>query len=69
MKLRFTFKTPDAVSEGLKEAGIDLEDDPMAMVTITNFVRGGEYVIIEIDTNAGTARVVPRTDKAGASFI
>ena len=69
MKLRFTFKTPDAVSEGLKEAGIDLEDDPMAMVTITNFIRHGEYVVIEIDTNEGTARVVPRTDKSSVSVI
>jgi hypothetical protein len=71
MKVRVTFKTPDAVDRALEDAAPDGYCDPSVAETpevegmaaakelIGKFVKWGELVTIEFDTAAGTATVVP----------
>lgn len=75
MKLRVTFKTPDALFYALEDLIItdhDEEDPPDLDVSTEageiydeaesvckKFIKYGEYCIIEIDTETETARVVP----------
>jgi hypothetical protein len=60
LKVRVLFKTPDAVSTALEDLqGIRETDRDGAIKTISRFVRYGEIVTIEFDTDAGTATVLP----------
>ena len=63
MKLVLTFKCPDAVSEAIAEAvssgEIDNDQDKEnAEAVCDKFIKHGEYVNIEIDTEKETARVL-----------
>lgn len=73
MKIQITFKDPDGVSNSLDSAveeslpeGLDAEEahalremrQEKYQEAIKPWVEYGEYVHIEIDTNAGTAVVV-----------
>ena len=62
MQLNIDFKTPDAVWQALKEAGLEEGSDEYleAEEAIQEFVAGGEFVTIEFDTEAKTARVLER---------
>jgi len=60
-KLRVTLKSPDAVWDSLKEAGIDpneVENSEFGEV-FGRFVKCDEYVTIELDSETGEATVVP----------
>jgi hypothetical protein len=71
MKIRVTFKDPDnnmseqatkAVNQqfpGLSAAAAEIEAEN-AVEKCGRWVEYGEYVTIEIDTEAGTATVVPK---------
>ncbi len=61
----------DAVKESLADIGltgdemeaiIEKRQEKLTEWCFGNFFEYGEYVEIEIDTDAGTARVVPRRD-------
>jgi hypothetical protein len=66
MKLRVTFKTPDAVYAAVRDevGGDDIEDVAvgaiieLALRAIDRFVKHRECVTIVFDTEAGTAEVV-----------
>jgi hypothetical protein len=75
MKFRITFKDPDAVSDGIDEAAVASlpqglpPDEASALadirhkkleVFVNDFVSYGEYLVVEFDTDARTATVVPR---------
>jgi len=57
MKIDLTFKTPD-VLEDIKS---DVERD-LVIKLAKKFVRYDEYIKIELDTETGTARVVPLSE-------
>lgn len=57
MKLKITFKNPDAVDEALSDSGLSLGNEGLKE-TISKFIEYGEYVTIELDTEKGTARVI-----------
>lgn len=60
MKLRATFKSPDAIFYALKEAGIDPNERPIEVAdVIDTFTEFDEYVTIEFNTETGRAIVVP----------
>ncbi len=67
MRLRVTFKTPDAVDRAIRDARVDAVDDTGLEAevrdTIDKFVRFGEYVTIEFDTTLGTATVLKSEDR------
>ena len=50
-----TLKDPDY---GVNELGVDKKAKAVRAM-LTKFVEWGEYVTVEFDTEAGTARVVP----------
>jgi hypothetical protein len=53
MKIRLTFKTPD-VLEHLSD-----EDNEQCRAVIGKFIKYEEYVTIELDSENGSATVVP----------
>ncbi len=64
MKIQLTFKTPDVVDYAIR----DLEEDQIFVdegqklcveEALKKYVKHGEYLSVEIDTAAGTARVLP----------
>lgn len=57
MLVRMTFKTPDADYHALRSVPKEKHDEVTAI--IEKFVECGEYVDIELDTEKGTATVVP----------
>jgi len=66
VKIRIPFKTPDAVEFALAEATSDICDQDLRhdfqdrySDTIDKFVKYGECITIEFDTDLGTATVVP----------
>jgi len=64
MTIRVTFKTPDAVSYALDRVldcndPEEFEQAEVAQKAIDKFVRYGEYITVEFDTDKGTATVVP----------
>ena len=76
MKIKVTFKTPDAMEDALDRAfpveiseKETVEDDTYeenrqaamyeAEAQLNKFISYGECVIIEVDTETGTATVVP----------
>jgi len=76
MKFRVTLKDPDgfsdaiqdAVTEEVRKLGLDADETEQLIEMRTSkagddlkhWVQYGEYVVIEFDTDAGTAVVVPR---------
>lgn len=58
MKVRLSFKTPDVVDDAAKDIKDEDERAKFKMLAGT-FFEYGEYVEIEVDTETGTARVVP----------
>ena len=77
MKFRITLKDPDGVFDGIDEAAVASlpqglpPDEASALanirqkkleVFVNDFVRNGEYIDIEFDTEAKTARVVPKKE-------
>lgn len=61
MKIKIVLKNPDSVWDSLTDAGLDpnnLDETPEIKSAISKFVEFMEYVTIEIDTDAGTARVL-----------
>ena len=73
MKIKITFKTPDAVDDALEqEFATNYEEDSpsdrdeerveemkeTARNTIEKFVRCGEYITVEFDTDNDTATVL-----------
>lgn len=64
MKFTITFKTPDALDSVLNEQDYcdaeEQEEKSEKILSIASkFIKYGEYVNIEFDTDAGTATVVP----------
>lgn len=75
MKFRIPFKTPDAMTEGIRssllQAGIpdavdtdgnmDMRMHPTRdmVQTAEQFIQNGEFVVLEFDTETQTASVVP----------
>jgi hypothetical protein len=57
MKLHITFKTPDAVDYAVDEHGQEFKEE--IKKTTNKFVRYGELVTIEFDTETQTATVLP----------
>lgn len=77
MKFRVTFKDPDAIFEAIDEAAVASlpqglpPDEASALanirqkkleVFVNDFVSHGEYLTVEFDTDARTARVVPSSE-------
>lgn len=74
MKFKISFKTPDALDDGIRSAlaeanvpdGVDAEGNMDQRQTLTRamwelsskFIEFGEFCVIEFDTDAGTANVV-----------
>jgi hypothetical protein len=56
MKLKITLKDPDGVYESIKNA-VDSTDFEFIEEQCKPWIKYGEYVTIEIDTDAGTATV------------
>ncbi len=55
MKVRMSFKTPDAVDRALED--LEAEDRDGAREVLSKFVQYGEYITIEVDLETGTAEV------------
>ena len=62
MKILITFKWPDAVSTGLVDAGINpwLPEYDELYREISVWVRSGEYIDVEYDTETKQMSVVPQ---------
>ena len=63
MKLKVTFKSPDALDCALTDArynGATMEDLDAVTQLTSRFLQYGEYVTIEFDTESGTATVLPK---------
>ena len=62
MKITISFKTPDAVDNAIDEEYPDTEENEDSRRELREFfqryVKWGECVSIEFDTEAGTARVL-----------
>lgn len=77
MKIKITFKDPDAVSDALDDAfralphpdGLSkaewasVKDERRKNVSLLPFIEWHEYCTVEIDTEAGTGRIVPVGEK------
>jgi len=57
MKIKVTFKTPDALDYALD--GVPEEEREAVEEKCAKWFRYGECVTIEVDTDAGTAVVLP----------
>lgn len=57
MKIRLTFKTPDAMSEALESVDEDMQDSVKDL--ISSWVEYGEYLTVEFDTENKTCVPVP----------
>ena len=68
MKIRITFKTPDAVDDAINDLELDENLDEEAKLEvldsvtefINKFVKYGELITVEFDTEDKTATVVSR---------
>lgn len=57
MKVQVTFKTPDALDYAIEDCS---ESEQKAIRKVADkFIEYDEYVVVEIDTVAGTCVVVP----------
>jgi hypothetical protein len=59
-KFRVTFKSPDACFDAMEELPEEIKAD--AENLLRKFVEYGEYVTIEFDLDAGSAKVIPLRD-------
>lgn len=60
MKIRLSFKTPDVIGSTLEHMDIHDPDEKMDIAdACKKFVKYGEYLTVEIDTQTGTAVVLP----------
>ena len=63
MKIRFTMKTPDMMDEISRQvARYTKDDDETEVVTesvMARWFKYGEYLMVEIDTEANTGTVIP----------
>jgi hypothetical protein len=57
MKVKLTFKMPDAVEQALEDIAED--DREEVRQACEKWVRYGEYITVEVDTEAGTCTVIP----------
>jgi hypothetical protein len=57
VKFRVTFKTPDVMDYALQDIPEDEQD--AAKAVSKNFIKYGEYLTVEIDTEAGTCVGIP----------
>jgi len=57
MKVKLTFKMPDAVEQALEDIAED--DREEVRQACGKWVRYGEYITVEVDTEAGTCTVIP----------
>lgn len=67
MKLKITFKTPDAVDYAIRDTFIPAESDEDSVTIkdienkLSKWVKYGEMITVEFDLEAMTAEVVPNT--------
>lgn len=75
MRFSITFKTPDAMDDAIKDAvfadsdcdcglcpecrEVRQEKEPSLRKVAEKFIEYGEYITIELDTETGTATVIP----------
>ncbi len=59
MKLRITFKNPDAVDTAIQDAELTEGVAEEVRAVTDKFVKYGEYITIEVDTVKDTAVVMP----------
>lgn len=63
MKVRITFKDPDAVYDALRYANKKQLDNGCGDVSVLEpWIRWGEYCTVEIDTELNTAVVIADAD-------
>lgn len=63
-KIRLSFKDPDGVYDSCEDFAkanpeYDMDD---AFEMISSFVKWSEYILVEIDTDTNTAKVIPQED-------
>ena len=58
MQIRLTFKTPDVLADALQELGDEYDQLPVRALC-ERWIRYGECVTVEIDTETETCTVVP----------
>ncbi len=66
-KLRIVLKDPDGVWDSVQDAGIDpneIEESEFRDV-FERFVEFKEYVVVELDSETGEARVLPVRESNG----
>ena len=77
MKIKITFKDPDAVTDAIDDAfkrlpkpeGVsdqewaDIKEKRRQDISLLPFLEWHEYCTVEIDTEAGTGRIVPVGEK------
>ncbi len=63
MKVRCTFKHPDALYSAAKNVGLEFDTpEHEAFEELAyKFIEYGEYLTVEFDTEAGTCVVIPRS--------
>lgn len=63
MKIQIQFKDPDGVWDSLEGEGFDPNELPSDVEHVVNkYIEWKEYVMIELDTETGEARVVPNDE-------
>ena len=59
MKLSLMFKSPETVDYAVSQNTTNKYEAEELREKLSKFVKYGEYVTIEVDTEEGTAKVVP----------
>lgn len=59
MKFQVSMKCPDAVDDAIAEAAQDEDEKMDAKRAAEKWFKYGEYLTVQIDTDAGTATVLP----------
>jgi len=64
MKIKLTFKSPDAVSDGILDAGISQRTNPdeydELYEQLSEWVRYGEYIDVEYDTETKEMKILKK---------
>lgn len=60
MKVRLTFKTPDVTYDALHDEALSDKDHNKLERLFMKFIEFDEYLTVEFDTEAGTAKVVEK---------
>lgn len=64
MRIRLTFKSPDAVSEAIDDAGFTRRENPDEYADLCSelaeFIRNGEYLVVEYDTETKQMVILPK---------